>query len=149
MGIQTSAPECNMPTRTFVGLGNARSIVTNCAKHRIAFALGFVVVLSLGIMAAHIWTKEHNPSDKFQVPLWLAALPIAFFAIYAYSQVSYAEQDLQTEELYKQLSGMSKKDFLNYRVGDDRANKSFAASAMSSSILASSSIMGPFLRSDR
>lgn len=55
----------------------------------------------------------------------------------------------ESEKLEFGLSDMSKKEYLNFKVGDDRTRTNFMASATSASILTGSALLGPFLRGDR
>ena len=131
-----------------IGINNAGSIISSCALHKIAFLFGFLLVVE-AVIAVGYWYTRDNAPGIFRVPLWLLALPIAFGALYALSMRAAAEMDLATETIEYQLSGMNKKEYYNYKIGDDRTSKSLAGSAISSGILASSAIMGPFLRGDR
>lgn len=148
MGGNVSRPECNVPTRFLLGLDNARAVVRDCARHRIVYMWGFLLVTVLVILIAWAITYD-RPSNEFKVPLWLAGLPLLLGLLYGARSASQARSELSTGEIELTLSGMSKRDYLNYKVGDDRTDKSFAASATSATILAGTNVLGPFLRADR
>lgn len=148
MGLRVSKAECNVPTRMLIGVNNASSIISACAQHKIAFLFGFLIVIEAAIAVAY-WLTRTNEPGVFKVPLWLLVLPIAFGTLYALSMRAAVEIDLATETIEYQLSGMNKKEYYNYKIGDDRTSKSLAGSALGSGILASSAVLGPFLRGDR
>jgi hypothetical protein len=148
MGLRVSKPECNVPTRMLIGVTNAGSIITSCALHKIAFLFGFLLVVE-AVIAIGYWLTRTNEPGIFRVPIWLLVVPIAFGALYALSMRASAEMDLATETIEYQLSGMNKKEYYNYKIGDDRTAKSLTGSALGSGILASSAVLAPFLRGDR
>lgn len=148
MGGSLALPECNVPPRFLIGIDNAKSVLRRCAMHRVAFMWGILAVLTLGLLIAAALTAG-QPSDKFKVPWWVVALPIVFGLLYAMTTLGSIGGNYDTEVISHKLSGMSKKDYLNYRVGDDRTMRSAAASATSAGVLAGSTLLGPFLRADR
>lgn len=56
---------------------------------------------------------------------------------------------LESETYEMERSGMTTKEYLNYKIGDDRTTKSLMGSLASSLILSGSGVLGPFLRGDR
>lgn len=110
--------------------------------------MGLLTVIATVILVGWLLT-ESKPSTEFRVPLWLLAVPASIFVLYGFTVKARLDQTLYTEMLEYQLSGMSKKDYLIHKAGDDRAAKSFAASATSAGLLTGSNILGPFLRADR
>ena len=148
MGLGLSRPECNIPVRALIGIDNAKSILTQCSRLRVMWMLGFLGLFTVVLVIGYGLTRNY-PDDKFKVPAWLSLLPIAIFTLYAISIKAALDQTLYNESLEYQLSGMTKKDYILHKAGDDRAAKSFAASGMSAGLLTGSNIMGPFLRGDR
>jgi hypothetical protein len=53
------------------------------------------------------------------------------------------------EQMELKLGEMSKKEYINYKIGDDRTSRSLVGSTTSALILSGSNILGPFLRGDR
>ena len=142
-----SRPECNIPSRMLIGISNARQISLICSRHKILWAWGLLTMITLGLTLARYLTKD-RPSTAFKVPSWLIAVgPIAGI-LYAARIHNYSEQQLFTNSIEHQLSEMPKKDYLNYKVGDDRAALGFISSATSAGLLSGSNILGPFLRAD-
>lgn len=148
MGLRLSRPECNIPTRFLIGIDNSKNILQNCARHRVAYMIGFLTILTIAILIGYFWTKD-DPPERFHVPLWLATVPVLYGIIYYFTTFSSLHLELATEQIEYDLSTMSKKDYLNYKIGDDRTAKSVAASATSAGVLSGSNILGPFLRADR
>jgi len=148
MGTNVSRPECNVPIRMLIGIDNSSSILMSCARHRVAYMWGLTFVFTTVLLVGWSLTREKE-STEFRVPIWLVPVPLTLALLYAANVAYQSELDLATERIEQQLSGMSKKDYLNYKIGDDRATRSFMASATSAGILASSGILGPFLRGDR
>jgi hypothetical protein len=107
-----------------------------------------MLVITIVIIVAYIFTFT-TPIIGIQVPLWLAIFPALFVLLYMARVGSNLMSDYQSEKLEYTLSGMSKRDYLNYKIGDDRTAKSFAASATSAGVLSGANILGPFLRADR
>jgi hypothetical protein len=148
MGLQLSRPECNVPVRFFIGLDNSKTILRSCAGQRIAYVWGFLIIISVAIVIGYLFTRTNEPSE-FHIPLWLLVVPAAFGVIYQARIASNLHNDLDAEQMEYTLSGMSKKDYINYKVGDDRTSKSFAATATSAGLLSGTNILGPFLRGDK
>lgn len=119
-----------------------------CARLKTMWMLGFLGLLAVVCIIGYGLTRNY-PSDKFKVPAWLFLIPIGIFFLYTMSLKTAMDQTLYNESIEFQLSGMSKKDYLVHKSGDDRASKSFAASATSAGLLTGSNILGPFLRGDR
>jgi len=148
MGLRLSRPECNLPVRFLIGLDNSRSILRSCAIQQVVYMWGLLLVFTLAIVLAYLFTRN-NATGTFYVPLWLVAIPPAFGVLYQAKMSMNLSTDLASERIEYQLSGMSKKDYLNYKIGDDRAAKSFAATATSAGLLSGTNILGPFLRGDK
>jgi hypothetical protein len=148
MGASLALPECNVPPRFLIGIDNAKAVLQRCATHRVAYVWGILAVVTLGLLIAAIVTAD-NAADKLKVPWWVILLPIAIGLLYSVMSLRDLDGTYDTEVISHKLSGMSKKDFLNYRVGDDRTARSAAAGATSAGVLAGSNLLGPFLRADR
>jgi hypothetical protein len=148
MGASLALPECNVPPRFLIGIDNARAVLQRCATHRVAYTWGILAVVTLGLLVAAIVTAD-NPPDKLKVPWWIILLPVAFGLLYAFMSLRNLDGTYDTEVISHKLSGMSKKDYLNYKVGDDRTSRSAYAGATSAGVLAGSNLLGPFLRADR
>jgi len=148
MGLRLSRPECNVPLRFLIGVDNSRAILKSCARQKVAYMWGFLLVFIIGILIAFLITRTNDPG-YFKVPWWLALIPFAFGVLYQYKMYTNLSLDLASENIEYQLSGMSKKDYINYKIGDDRATKSFAATATSAGLLSGTNILGPFLRGDK
>ena len=146
--MKLALPECNIPPRFLIGIQNSKNVLYMCARHRIMYAFGFLTVATIVLLVSYIRTRSHE-EGSFKVPLWLCFIPTLFLIIYAAQSASGVDSESATDAIEFQLSGMSKKDFLNYKVGDDRASKAFAASATSAGILSGTNLLGPFLRADR
>jgi hypothetical protein len=124
---------------------------------RILWVLGACLSISVGLLASYFITKKQekdyindpaNHQPTVVVPLWLCALPLAF-ALYTYmSAIDSAENYWRAEELNFSTSDMDKKDFLNYRVLDDRQKSSSALSLSNTGIIGSAALFGPYLRGD-
>ena len=147
MGLQVSRPECNLPTRMLLGLSNARSVALNCARHKILWVWGFLFVVTIAATVAWYYTKS-RPADELKVPAWLITVPPVFGLLYATHARAGALQQLESDAIEQQLSGMSKKDYIGYKIGDDRTATSFAATATSAGVLSGTNLLGPFLRGD-
>lgn len=148
MGTGLSRPECNIPVRSLIGVDNASAILMQCSRLKVMWMLGFLGLIAIVCIIGYAVTRNY-PSNKFKVPAWLFLLPVSVFMLYTLSIKTAMDQTLYNESIEFQLSGMSKKDFLVHKSGDDRAAKSFAASATSAGLLTGSNILGPFLRGDR
>jgi hypothetical protein len=64
------------------------------------------------------------------------------------SAVDSSEQYWKSEELNFNTSEMGKKDFLNYRIADDRQKSSTALAVTNTGIIGSAALFGPYLRGD-
>lgn len=148
MGQKLSRAECNVPTRMLINVDGARAILNNCVMHRVAFMWGFLCVIELALIFGYFYTKDHT-TNAFHIPAWILCVPILFGLFYALSAHASLTGEMDNEELELKLSGMSHKEYLNYKIGDDRATRSLTGTAMSAGILASSNVLGPFLRADR
>lgn len=148
MGASLALPECNVPPRFLIGIDNAASVLRQCATHRVAYMWGILLVAVVGLLIAAIVTHANGP-DGLVVPWWVILLPLVFGIIYTFTTLGSFSGSFETEKISHKLSGMSKKDYLNYRVGDDRTARSAVASATSAGVLAGSNLLGPFLRADR
>ena len=146
--MKLGLPECNIPPRFLIGLQNSKSILLQCARHKVAYVLGFLVVVTAVIVIGYFRTRNDS-SASFQIPLWLCFLPAVFFLLYAGQSSFNVERDTSRDAIEYQLSGMTKKDFLTYKVGDDRSATGFLGSATSAGILSGTNLLGPFLRADR
>jgi len=127
-----------------IGIDNAEHILDNCSTHKIVYWLGFSIVATVSLVIAHIYTAE----QALQIPIWVCFIPAALLLFYAATVGRSTRLTFRNELIEQKLSNMSKKDYIGYKVGDDRTAKSFGGTAMSSAVLASSSILGPFLRAD-
>lgn len=148
MGLSLALPECNIPQRFLLGLDNADSILRECATHRVAYAWGILLVVTVGLAIGASLTQDAAPG-RFRIPWWVVILPILLGLLHTMTVYGGLGSSFQTEALEHRLSGMSKRDYLNYKVGDDRTSRSAAASATSAGVLAGSNLLGPFLRADR
>lgn len=123
--------------------------------HRLGYFWGVLFIAFLVLFVASFMTSgaadEGSPRYHFYVPLWVSFVPLLFGLVYTYSMTQMSSTDLawNTEKLEFSLSDMNKKEYLNFKVGDDRTNKNFLASLTSASILSGSALLGPFLRADR
>lgn len=153
MGGGPSKASCAVNRRALLNISNARDIITECSKHKIAYAWGIVVVFVVVLIVAHLLTSkyEHDdmPRKHLYVPLWLVFVPILFGIMYTMRIRDMDLHSFRSEELEYALSEMGKKEYLQYRANDDRAAKSLLGTATSSSVLATANILGPFLRGDR
>ena len=153
IGLVLAKPECNIPARTFLNVENGQAILSVCAMHKMAYIWGLLVVLTLVLMIGAIWTHRYsgseNPRYHFYVPPWVVPIPLLFGVLYTSGAYRSTDVLWASENLEFSLSDMSKKEFLNFKVGDDRTDKNFLASATSATILTGSALLGPFLRGDR
>jgi len=145
--MTTYLPQCNIPERMLIGLENAPEILRTCKSHSIAYYFGVALIITTFLFMGFLFTMD-EPETNFKVPLWIVVIPFLFLLIYAISRSRSVNLGYDSEMLEMQLSGMSKKDFLNYKIGDDRSKLGFAASATSAGVLAGTNILGPFLRGD-
>ena len=136
-------------------MDNGRTIVNICEMHRLGYFWGVLfiafLVLFVSSFLTHNAADETSPRYHFYVPLWVSFVPLLFGFVYTYAMTQMGSSDLawKTEKLEFSLSDMNKKEYLNFKVGDDRTNKNFLASLTSASILSGSALLGPFLRGDR
>jgi hypothetical protein len=105
---------------------------------------GFAIVATIVLTVAYFLTED----DIFKIPFWLIFFPTAVLLFYASSVGRAMKQTLRNESIEQKLTGLTKKDYIGYKIGDDRSAKSFGASALSSGVLSGSAILGPFLRAD-
>lgn len=143
-----SKPECNVPTRMFLGVENAADILRTCAKHRIFYIFGFMTIVTVFILIGYASTKNNSDQD-FHVPLWLIVVPALYVIYFSISVLKSLNDTLASEKLEYELSGMSKKEYINFKSGDDRLKTSFSGSLITTGLLSGSSVFGPFLRGDR
>lgn len=150
--------ECAIPLRNFLGSDIGISVARSCGNMKIAWTLGVCTVLVIALIILHFVTKKQeddyiaNPAGKYStvvVPLWLAAIPFGYGIFIWFSAIASAEKYWKTEELNFNTSTMEKKDYLNYRVVDDRLATSSAVSLVGTGFIGSSALFGPFLRADR
>ena len=144
MGASLGRPECNLPPRMLIGIDNAEHILDNCSRHKILYWLGFAIVATVCIAIGYNYTYNMD----FKIPFWLIFVPLVLLLFYSGSVGRATRLTFRNDLIEQKLSNMSKKDYIGYKIGDDRAAKSFGATAMSSGVLAGSSILGPFLRAD-
>jgi len=149
MGLEISKPECSLNSRYFLGVEESEEILSVCAKHKLYWFFGLVAVITVGLIVLYIITYNNDNETAIKLPLFIVALPFALFFLYYLTVLPNSKRSFKKEFLEHKLSGMDKKEFLNYKAGSDRAELGFLGSATSASILASSNIMGPYLRADR
>lgn len=145
-----SPVECSIPLRNFLGTKHGLDIARSCGSIKIAWTLGACVVLSVAIVVTHyvLEKQKEDGNTTITIPLWASAIP-AVYAVYVYfTAVESAERYWKTEELMFNTSDMPKKEFLNYRVADDRLAKSSEASLLGTTFIGSTALFGPFLRAD-
>lgn len=154
MGSGPSKPACSVTRRALLNVANAKDIISECAKQKMAYTWGIVLVFTVTFFIGYMLTNAHEddspqPRKAFFVPIWLTALPPVAGLVYS---LRLREADLvsfKAEELEYSLSDMTKRDYLQYRANDDRTSKSFFGTATSAGILSGTNILGPFLRGDR
>jgi hypothetical protein len=154
MGAGPSKPSCAISKRALLNVQNAKDILTDCAKQRIAYVWGVVFIFTLTCLVGYLLTQQHEnespePRKNFFVPLWLTGVPILGGLVYTFRLKEADLASFKTEELEFSLSDMTKRDYLQYRANDDRTQKSFFGTATSAGILSGTNILGPFLRGDR
>jgi len=153
MGLGTSKPSCGITRRSLLNVENAAEIVKSCSRNRLAYIWGILLVVTAALLVGYFNTRQYSdeefPRKNFYVPFYICLVPLVFGIIYTAG--SWNSEDIQwkAEELEFSLSGMPKKEYLQYRIGDDRANKSFLGTATSAGILAGTNILGPTIRADR
>jgi hypothetical protein len=131
----------------FIGVENAADILKTCARHRIFYMFGFMTVVTAVLLAGYFFTVNDEPND-FHVPLWLVVLPAVYVLYFSASVLKNVHDTLESEKLEYQLSGMTKKEYINFKVGDDRLKSSFAGSVFTTGLLSGASVLGPFIRND-
>ena len=131
----------------FIGVENASDILKTCARHRIFYIFGFMTVVTIVLLVGYLTTVNDNPTD-FHVPLWLVVLPSLYVLFFSASVLKNVNDVLESEKLEYQLSGMTKKEYINFKVGDDRLKSSFAGSVFTTGLLSGASVLGPFIRGD-
>jgi hypothetical protein len=145
-----SRVECSIPLRNFLGTKNGLDIARSCGSIRIAWTLGVCLILTLALIITHyVLEKQKEDGNKtLTIPLWAAAIPSAYAAFVYFTAVESAERYWKTEELMFNTSDMPKKEFLNYRVADDRLVRSSETSLLGTTFIGSTALFGPFLRGD-
>jgi hypothetical protein len=113
------------------------------------WALGFTIITTIALFYVYWITRNNNTNYALVLPIWIVFSPIVLFFIYSFSIQKNQRRILDRETLERELSGMDRKDYLNYKAGDDRATKSFFGSATSAGILSGTNILGPYIRADR
>lgn len=149
MGVEISKAECNLNTRYFIGHKNSAQILEICGKHKMFWALGFAIITTIALFFVYWMTRNNDPNSALTLPIWIAFSPIVLFFIYSLSIQKNQRRLLAKESLEHELSGMERKEYLNYKAGDDRATKGFFGSATSAGILSGTNILGPYIRADR
>jgi hypothetical protein len=132
----------------FLGVENAIDILKTCARHRIFYIFGFMTIVTLVLFIGYISTKDNLPTD-FHVPSWLIAVPALYVIYFSLSVLKSLNDTLASEKLEYELSGMSKKEYINFKSSDDRLKTSFSGSVFTTGLLSGSSVLGPFIRGDR
>jgi hypothetical protein len=153
MGGSPSKPSCSITRRSLLNVENARDVIRDCTKERVAYVWGIVFIATVSLLVAHIMTRDYedddHPRKHFYVPWWVAGLPPVFGVFYSFRATERELASWTTEELEFSLSGMPKKEYLQYRANDDRAQKGLLGTATSAGIISGTNILGPFLRGDR
>jgi hypothetical protein len=153
MGGSPSKPSCSISRRSLLNVNNARDVIRECTRQKNAYIWGIVFIATASFLIAHLITKpyqgEEQPRKHFFVPLWLTALPLVFGVFYTFNSEDRELESWSTEELEFSLSGMPKKEYLQFKANDDRAGKSFLGTATSAGVISATNILGPFLRGDR
>lgn len=149
MGLRLSRPDCNLSVRSLLQIDNAREILKSCVSHRISYMSGTLLVLFVVLLWAHVQTRNKDPTTNVVIPLWLVSVPVMFCLVYAYTVQQSVLQEFDTERAEFMLSGMTKRDFLNYRIGDDRASKAFQGTLTSAALLSGTNLLAPYFRADR
>lgn len=110
---------------------------------------GTLAVVFLVLLWGHSQTRDKDPSTNIVIPLWLVSVPVLFALVYAYTVQQSVLQEFETEKAEFMLSGMTKRDFLNYRIGEDRAAKAFQGTLTSAALLSGTNVLAPYFRADR
>lgn len=150
--------ECLIPLRNFLGTKIGGDIARSCGEMKIYWTLGLCLVLFAGLLWGHFASQrrddDYDKTDTTLVtipvvlPIWLPFLPLAYAAITSFTAVSAAKQFWMSENLFFETSDMPKKEFLQYRVGDDRAHYSSTVAAAGTAFIGNTALFGPFLRAD-
>lgn len=144
---------CGVSRRAYLNVENATEIIKECSQHRVAFVWGIVVVIAALLAAGYALTRQNEheatPRKNFYVPRWTPFVPLLFGLLYTQSATSGALDTWRAEQLEFALSGMPKKEYLQFKVGDDRTNTGFLGTATSAVLLSGTNVLGPFLRADR
>ena len=150
---------CPVPLRNLVSESYEVGLraAVNCGKNRIAYVFGVCLILTLGLFLAYLITKKQDEEYKQDptstsptvvVPLWMCAAPIVYAIYTYYTAIPEAEKLWNTEKLNLQASKMELKDYINFRVGDERAKQGAGFNFVNTSILAGSSLFGKWLRGE-
>ena len=131
--------------RTLINVDNARAILTQCARLRVVYMLGFLGIITLVLFFGFLLTRN-NASTEFKVPAWLMLIPLAIFLLYSITVKAKLDQQLYNELIEYQLSGMAKKEYIVHKAGDDRSKTPFVASVTSAGILGGVGVLGPWMR---
>jgi hypothetical protein len=107
-----------------------------------------MTIVTVFILIGYASTKNNSDQD-FHVPLWLIVVPALYVIYFSISVLKSLNDTLASEKLEYELSGMSKKEYINFKSGDDRLKTSFSGSLITTGLLSGSSVFGPFLRGDR
>lgn len=151
-----SRPECIIPLRNFLETPYGLSVAKSCSTMRVAWVFGACAILTVGLLYSHFVTKKQEDEylagresqPTVVVPLWLCALP-ALYSLYVFvSAHSTSENYWKSEELNFHTSDMPKKDYLNYRVADDRQKMSSGVAFANTGIIGSTALFGAYLRGD-
>jgi hypothetical protein len=142
--------ECAVPLRNFLGTKHGLDIARSCGTLKISWTLGACLVIASAILITHyiLEKQKKEGNNTIVIPIWTAAIPLVYAAYVYFNAVQAAEEYWKTEELLFNTSEMAEKDFLNYRVADDRLAKSSDVSLLGTTFIGSTSLFGPFLRAD-
>jgi len=153
MGIQTSKATCGINRRSLLGTKNALDVVRTCARYKLVYVWGILTILIAALSVGHYLTRQYEneefPRKHFYIPYYIPLLPILFGITYTFAGWKSDETAFRSEEIEYTLSDMPKKEYLQYRIGDDRTTMGLVANATSAGILATTNIMGPYFRADR
>ena len=148
-----------MPIRNFLGKPGLNELATSCAIHRVAWAWGFSIVLTVGLLYARKFLIDQSrnvnadgakTTESATVPpLWVCFAPVGLAAGYTVFAQMLAISAAQVEEARFVSSGLGKTEFLSQRSQDDRARFSGIASLCGTAALSIAALFGPFLRADR
>lgn len=148
---------CSVPLRNFLGTTNGYKIAVSCASMKIAYTWGVCLTLFVGLFVLHFYTKyqqenfENDLTIKYQTviaPIWLAFIPLVYAVYTQLYAIPNARKYWESEELHFSTSDMPKKDYLVYRIADDRLQTTSAVSLLGTSFIGSTALFGPYLRAD-